>query len=33
MRTPSYSGQFERDLKAVRKRGKDMEKIRGPIRF
>ncbi len=28
MRAPVYSGQFKRDLKAVRKRGKDMAKIK-----
>lgn len=28
MRTPFYSGQFRRDLKAVQKRGKDMDKLK-----
>lgn len=28
MRTPVYSGQFKRDLKAAKKRGKDMEKLK-----
>ncbi len=28
MRTPVYSGQFKRDLKATKKRGKDMRKIK-----
>ncbi len=28
MRTPVYSGQFKRDLKAAKKRGKDMRKIK-----
>ncbi len=28
MRTPVYSGQFKRDLKAARKRGRDMVKIK-----
>ena len=28
MRVPVYSGQFKRDLKAARKRGKDMEKLK-----
>lgn len=27
-RTPVYSGRFKRDVKAIRKRGKDMEKIK-----
>ena len=33
MRAPSYSAQFKRDLKAVRKRGKDMEKIKVLMRL
>lgn len=33
MRTPVYSGQFKRDLKAARKRGKDMEKIKALMRL
>jgi mRNA interferase YafQ len=28
MRSPSYSGQFKRDVKLAEKRGKDMEKLR-----
>lgn len=28
MRIPVYSGQFKRDVKAARKRGKDMEKLK-----
>ena len=28
MRTPSYSGQFRRDMKQAQKRGKDMEKLK-----
>ncbi|NKC16381.1 MAG: type II toxin-antitoxin system mRNA interferase toxin, RelE/StbE family [Gammaproteobacteria bacterium] len=28
MRNPVYTGQFKRDLKAAKKRGKDMEKIK-----
>ena len=32
MRTPVYSGQFKRDLKVVRKRGRDMAKIKEPMR-
>lgn len=28
MRRPAYSGQFKRDLKAVQKRGKDMDKLK-----
>ena len=33
MRTPVYSGQFKRDLKVVRKRGKDTEKIKELMRL
>ena len=33
MRTPFYSGQFKRDLKVARKRGKDMEKIKKLMRL
>ncbi len=33
MRTPVYSGQFKRDLKAARKRGKDMAKIKVLMRL
>jgi len=28
MRLPSYSGQFKRDLKRIKKRGKDVEKLK-----
>ncbi|MDN5923670.1 MAG: type II toxin-antitoxin system YafQ family toxin [Xanthomonadales bacterium] len=28
MRRPAYSGQFKRDVKAVKKRGKDMRKLK-----
>lgn len=28
MRQPVYAGQFKRDVKAVRRRGKDMGKLR-----
>lgn len=28
MRRAAYSGQFKRDLKAARKRGKDMDKLK-----
>ena len=28
MRTPSYTTQFERDLRLMRRRGKDTEKLR-----
>lgn len=28
MRQPSYSGQFKRDVKQTRKRGKDMSKLK-----
>jgi mRNA interferase YafQ len=31
MRSPSYSGQFKRDVKLVEKRGKDMDKLRHVI--
>jgi mRNA-degrading endonuclease YafQ of YafQ-DinJ toxin-antitoxin module len=30
MRQPSYSGQFRRDLKRIKKRGKDVEKLKEP---
>ena len=32
MRNPVYSGQFKRDLKVAKKRGKDMEKIKQLMR-
>jgi len=28
MRTPSYTKQFERDVKRMRKRGKDLQKLK-----
>jgi mRNA interferase YafQ len=31
MRSPSYSGQFKRDVKLAEKRGKDMSKLRKVI--
>jgi len=31
MRRVEYSGQFKRDLKRIKKRGKDMHKIRMPM--
>ena len=31
MRSPSYTGQFNRDVKLAEKRGKDMSKLRGVI--
>ena len=33
MRAPSYTGQFRRDVKLARKRGKDMGKLRDVIRL
>jgi mRNA interferase YafQ len=32
MRQPAYSGQFKRDVKLARKRGKDMKKLEEPMR-
>ena len=32
MLTPSYAKQFERDIKLMRKRGKDLEKLKPVIR-
>ena len=32
MRRVEYSGQFKRDLKRIKKRGKDMYKIRIPMK-
>jgi mRNA interferase YafQ len=32
MRHPAYSGQFKRDVKRAQKRGKDMEKLKEPMR-
>jgi mRNA interferase YafQ len=31
MRTPSYTRQFERDVKRMRKRGKDLEKLKSAL--
>lgn len=33
MRSPSYTGQFKRDVKSAEKRGKDMDKLRNVIRL
>lgn len=33
MRSPSYTGQFKRDVKLAKKRGKDIEKLRQVIRL
>lgn len=33
MRTPEYSGQFRRDVKRTKRRGKDMERLRHVVRF
>ena len=33
MRSPSYTGQFKRDVKLAQKRGKDLEKLRSIIRL
>jgi mRNA interferase YafQ len=33
VRHPEYTGQFKRDLKLAKKRGKDMDKIKQPIRL
>jgi mRNA interferase YafQ len=33
MRTPSYSSQFQRDVKRLQKRGKDLEKLKKLIEF
>ena len=33
MRTPSYSGQFRRDVKKAEKRGKDLSKLRLVMRM
>jgi mRNA interferase YafQ len=32
MRTPAYARQFERDVKRLRKRGKDLDKLKMVIR-
>ncbi len=33
MRRPAYSGQFRRDVKLAQKRGKNMEKLKEPMRL
>jgi len=33
MRRPAYSGQFKRDVKLAQKRGKDMAKLKEPMRL
>ena len=33
MRKPEFSGQFKRDIKLTEKRGKDMEKLKQPMRM
>ena len=33
MRQIEYSGQFKRDLKRIKKRGKDMQEIRTPMKL
>ena len=33
MRTPSYTGQFKRDVKLAQKRGKDMGKLKSIIAY
>jgi mRNA interferase YafQ len=33
MRRPAYSGQFKRDIKLAQKRGKDIEKLKEPMRL
>lgn len=33
MRTPHYTGQFRRDVKRAKRRGKDMEKLRRVLRL
>ena len=33
MRSPSYTGQFKRDVKLAQKRGKDMGKLRNVIKL
>ncbi len=33
MRRPVYSGQCKRDAKLAQKRGKDMEKLKQPVRL
>jgi len=32
VRRPAYSGQFKRDIKLAQKRGKDIEKLKEPMR-
>jgi mRNA interferase YafQ len=33
MRSPSFTGQFKRDVKLAQKRGKDMGKLRGVVKL
>ena len=33
MRKPAYSGQFKRDVKQAKKRGKDMDKLKSVLRL
>lgn len=33
MRSPSYTGQFKRDVKLAQKRGKDMQKLRSVVKL
>ncbi len=33
MRSPSYTGQFKRDVRLAQKRGKDMEKLRDVLKL
>lgn len=33
MREPSYSSQFQRDVKRVQKRGKEMQRLRAVLRL
>jgi len=33
MRTPAYSGQFKRDVRALQKRGKDMVKLKAAMQL
>ncbi|MCF6226442.1 MAG: type II toxin-antitoxin system YafQ family toxin [Xanthomonadales bacterium] len=33
MRQIEYSGQFKRDIKRIKKRGKNMDKIKPPMQF
>jgi mRNA interferase YafQ len=33
MRSPSYSGQFKRDVKLAERRGKDMDKLKAVLKL